>query len=307
VARAVERGVEYRAEGRLWHAATERYRYVSVRAVPLFGATGGVVEWIGTVSDIHERRVATEALARSERQLRDVLDGLTVFVGLVSPDGVLLEANRAALESAGLEADDVIGQPYADTYWWAHSVEVQGKLRDAIARAAGGERVRFDVEARLGPDRFVIIDFTMSPMFDDTGTVTFLVPSGIDITDRLATQRALRESEQRASRKRREIETLYRTAPVGLGVVDGGLRFLRVNERWRRSTVSRPTNTSAARSARSSATWPTGSSRSFARSCAPGARPWTTRSGAGPEASTPIRSAWPATTRCSTIKAGCTR
>jgi len=42
-------------------------------------------------------------------RLRQVFDGIFTFVGLLTPDGVLTEANRAVLEAAALEPSDVIG------------------------------------------------------------------------------------------------------------------------------------------------------------------------------------------------------
>src|ERR687883_635429 len=59
--------------------------------------------------------------------LRDVLDGLFAFVGLLTPDGTLVEANRAALQAAGLRPEDVLGLPFEQTYWWSYSPDVQAR------------------------------------------------------------------------------------------------------------------------------------------------------------------------------------
>ena len=45
------------------------------------------------------------------------------------------------------------------------------------------------------------------------------------------TEEALHQSEQRSHRQLLELETLYRTAPIGLALVDCDLRFLRINEK----------------------------------------------------------------------------
>jgi PAS domain S-box-containing protein len=47
----------------------------------------------------------------------------------------------------------------------------------------------------------------------------------------MQTEEALHQSEQRSHRQHLELETLYRTAPIGLALVDCDLRFLRVNEK----------------------------------------------------------------------------
>src|SRR5262249_49646302 len=110
------------------------------------------------------------------------------------PDGTVLEANKAALDAASLKAEDVIGKPFAETYWWSYSPEVQAKLRDAISRAARGERLRYDARARLAQDRFIDLDFALAPLYDSAGKIAYLIPSGIDISERKRVEEALVDS-----------------------------------------------------------------------------------------------------------------
>ena len=120
---------------------------------------------------------------RAEQRLRRLLDGLFSFVGLLDPEGLILEANQTALDGVDLRREDVIGRPFWETPWWAASPEVRAQLRDAIVRARGGETVRYDVEVCLAGDVRVTMDFQLVPLIED-GEVTGLVPSGIDVTDR---------------------------------------------------------------------------------------------------------------------------
>ncbi len=55
-----------------------------------------------------------------------------------------------------------------------------------------------------------------------------------DLTSERHAIDALRNAEQRANRRLQEIEQLYRTAPVGLALVDQDLRIARMNERLER-------------------------------------------------------------------------
>ncbi len=76
--KAVAHKMIYRGVGRLWNAATDEYRYFTVRAVPLLSSDGSVREWIGAVTDIHERRKATqerEQLLASEQEARRDAEG----------------------------------------------------------------------------------------------------------------------------------------------------------------------------------------------------------------------------------------
>lgn len=127
---------------------------------------------------------------------RAVLDSLFAFAGVLLPDGTLIEANRTALQAAGLSPADVLGKPFPETYWWAYDPTVQARLAAAIACAARGETVRYDVLIRLDAARFTTIDFMLAPLRDPDGQVRFLIPSAIDIAERKQTELALRASER---------------------------------------------------------------------------------------------------------------
>ncbi|MFH0738926.1 MAG: PAS domain-containing protein, partial [Candidatus Omnitrophota bacterium] len=78
--------------------------------------------------EIKERKRAEEALKESERKIRALYDQTFQFIGLMTPDGTLIEANRTALEFSGIELSDVINKPFWQTPWWTHSPELQEKL-----------------------------------------------------------------------------------------------------------------------------------------------------------------------------------
>jgi diguanylate cyclase (GGDEF)-like protein/PAS domain S-box-containing protein len=149
--------------------------------------------------NITERKQMEQSAQLNQKRLRDLIDGLgpSMFVGLMTPQGIMIESNRPGLEAAGLELEDVIGLPFEETYWWTYSQEAQQQLRQSIARAARGEVCRYDVQVRVAEGQLIDIDFSLQPVKDETGAVVFLVPSGSVITERKRTENALRESEQK--------------------------------------------------------------------------------------------------------------
>ena len=126
-----------------------------------------------------------------------MFDSSPEFVGLVSLAGVLLRANRTALEFIGRSEVDVIGREFWTTPWWVHSPELQDSLREAIERAASGEGARIEVTHRDVDGELHEVDFSLAPMFGDDGRVTFITAYGRDITERKRVERALREAERR--------------------------------------------------------------------------------------------------------------
>lgn len=199
--------------------------------VPLLNDSGEIQQILGITHDITRRIQSEEAVRRSERQIRRILDSLFSFVGVMTPDGVLIEANRTAIEAAGLRWQDVLNKPFEEAYWWSYSTEVQNQLRSAIRRAATGELVRYDAVVRVKHNRLITIDFTLVPILDELGQVEYLIPSGIDITERKRAEIALQESQAQIQQQLAEIETIYQSAPIGLSVLDADLRFVRINQR----------------------------------------------------------------------------
>lgn len=123
-----------------------------------------------------------------QKLARITLDEMVQFVCVLTADGILLECNRAALESAGLTRDDVIGKQFWETAWWAVTPRTQEELRRAIRRATRGEHVRYDVEvfAKKRSKETTVIDFTLVPVKDESGSIVFLLSEGRDITEKKA-------------------------------------------------------------------------------------------------------------------------
>ncbi|WP_413436955.1 PAS domain S-box protein [Sulfuriferula sp. GW1] len=175
------------------------------------------------IAIIHHR--TETALKAGKERLRKLIDGIgsETFLGLLTTDGTLIEANRLALAAGGLEPADVLGKPFEHTYWWSYSEPVQQQLRAAIERAALGESSRYDVQVRAAENQFIIIDFSLNPLRDETGKVEFLVPSANVITERKRAEIALQESEAR-------YRLLFEYAPSGIVIANPESYYLDANE-----------------------------------------------------------------------------
>ena len=148
---------------------------------------------LAMIRDVTAHKQVEAALRDSEQKLRKVIDGLgpNTFIGLMSIEGILIEANRPALAAAGLSLAEVLGKPFDQTYWWGYSEPVQEQLRTAMARAAMGEPARYNVQLRVAGGSLVWADFSLNPVLDASGRVTYIVPSANVIDERVRAEDAL--------------------------------------------------------------------------------------------------------------------
>ncbi len=180
-----------------WHRLdTDTHRIVSYGGTMVRSSDNELLAFL-TITDITERKHAEDGLRDSEAHLRRVLDNLFAFVAVLDCGCALREVNRAPLEASGLSFQDVVGKKFWDCYWWTYSEEAQTRVRVACEHALAGEVSRFDIPTRVAGGKLIWIDFQISPLRDEQGRITHLVPSAMDISARRAAEQAANESAER--------------------------------------------------------------------------------------------------------------
>jgi PAS domain S-box-containing protein len=183
------------------------------------------VEFQSVGRDISDRVQAEEALRESERRFRAIFNQTFQFVGLLKPDGTLLEANQTALDFGGIRHADIVNRPFWEARWWTISTETQNQLKDAIARAATGEFVRYEVDVLGAGNSVATIDFSLKPVKDEQGNVILLIPEGRNISDKKQVEEALRHSEAL-------FRSLSESSPMGIFRTDAPGKCIYTNPRY---------------------------------------------------------------------------
>ncbi|MEM9215387.1 MAG: EAL domain-containing protein [Cyanobacteria bacterium P01_F01_bin.150] len=124
-----------------------------------------------------------QQLQATENRFQAIFNQTFQFIGLLDPEGTLLEANQTALEVGGIRLEDVVNRPFWEARWWATSPETPQELKAAIAQARQGKFVRYTVDVLTADDQIITVDFSLRPMLDEHGQVVLLIPEGRDITE----------------------------------------------------------------------------------------------------------------------------
>jgi PAS domain S-box-containing protein len=159
--------------------------------------------------------VATE---RSTANPYAVFENAPIGIHVLDANGVITWANRTELKMLGYRAEEYVGHPIAEFHL---DHDVIAEMLDELRR----DQVLTGREVRLrhkdGSIRIVVIDANV--LWQD-GEFVHARCFTRDVTGRKLSERLVRVQFD-------ELENIYRTAPIGLALIDEEFRFTRINER----------------------------------------------------------------------------
>jgi len=143
-------------------------RDIHVVGHPVLSTSGDLVEFVGTVIDVTERKRAEEERRRSEMELRQMLDFTPQLVSVFGPNRERLYANRVVLDYLGIGLDE----------WRQRSLGIHIHPDDsqrvkACWDRALRKRLWYDVELRLRNMMEAIVGFWLATIRfrDDKGQI----------------------------------------------------------------------------------------------------------------------------------------
>jgi formate hydrogenlyase transcriptional activator len=184
-------GDPFEAEARVRRADGE-YRWQFHRKVPLLCESGVIVKWYGSSIDIEDRKCSEDALRRSEKELRQLIDVIPQQVFVFDSDWEPLFANQRELEYTGLILEEAQSR---DAVARVFHPEDMKKL-EFLRKRALTDGSSFEMEARIrGKDGqyrwFLIRD---NPLRDDAGRVVLWYGTRTDIEDRKRAEGGLQQA-----------------------------------------------------------------------------------------------------------------
>jgi PAS domain S-box-containing protein len=213
--RALEKArTEGRFESEGWRVRKDGTQFwAHVVIDPIRTPTGDILGYAKITRDLSERRLAEEALRRSEQQFKLLVQGVTDYsIYMLDPDGKVTNWNPGAQRIKGYAPEEIIGQHFSRFY--TDEDRENGAPDKALDIAAIEGRIERDGwRVRKDGTRFwanVIIDAVR----DESGRLIGFAKITRDITEQKETQRALEEAR----------EALFQSQKMeAIGQLTGGL------------------------------------------------------------------------------------
>lgn len=186
--------------------------HVWVTASPLMDKDGQVYGAIESVRDITDRKLAEEALHRSEAQYRALIETTNTGFLIIDTEGRVLDANQEYVRLTGRRSlDEIRGRPVLE---WTAPYEAE-KNRQAVERCARDGHIRnFEIDY-ISPSGEVT-PLELNATVVDIGGEARILTLCRDITDRRRAEKLLKESEGK-------FRTLTEKSLVGVYLVQDGL------------------------------------------------------------------------------------
>ena len=192
---AIREKAEWEADYRIVHPDGP-VRDIHVVGHPVLSTSGHLVEFVGTVIDVTERKRAEEERRRSEMEFRLILDLAPQLIAVYGPNRERLYANRTALDYLGISLDEWRHKSFAASVHPDDSERLKTYTDRALSSGAADE-LELRLRKRDGSYRWFLARF--NPLRDEQGRITRWYYTGTDIEDRKQAEDRLRQRKRRSA------------------------------------------------------------------------------------------------------------
>ncbi len=166
----------YEVEFRL-RRADGMYRWHLARAVPMTNAAGAVLRWVGSCTDIEERKQAEEVRVR----LAAIVESSSDAIIAKDLSGVITNWNAGAQQLFGYTEAEALGQ----TIYMLIPPELHAEETSILSRMRAGERIEHYETVRVNQrGERLNVSLTLSPLRDASEKIIGISKIARDITER---------------------------------------------------------------------------------------------------------------------------
>ncbi|MCY7422869.1 MAG: PAS domain S-box protein, partial [Chitinophagaceae bacterium] len=206
------------------------YRWHMAKGNPRYLPDGTFMGYIGVGFDIHESKLAVDALKESEERLRKLIDKAPSPICILKGEDMVLEvANEPVFKVWGVDKS-ALGKPFLEIIPEMKDQPFIGYLLDVYNNGVthyGSEQAAYFKRSN-GETETIYFNFVYQPYRENNGTITGVMVLASDVTEQVVSRKKM---EQQASM----VNNLLMTAPAFICTLLGKEHvYDMINERYQK-------------------------------------------------------------------------
>jgi PAS domain S-box-containing protein len=206
--KATSERVDVETEYRIVHPSGA-VRDIQSTGHPVLDASGDLIELVGTVIDVTERKRAEEELRASESKYRNLVDTTPAFVHTALPNGELDFLNHGWVEYVGVPLKDLLGWGWTSQI---HPEDVEAFVERWLSSVRSGEPFLAESRVRRADGEYRWFIHHKEPLRNELGQIVKWYGSSIEIEERKIAEQRIREQET-------ELRQILDLTPQHIGVL----------------------------------------------------------------------------------------
>ncbi len=218
--KAVQANLPFQSEHR-FRRPDATVTWVLAQAIAELDEAGVVKGYVGTITDISDRKQVEAALQESEERFRAIFDLAAVGIALTDLEGTWLLMNQKFCDLVGYSPAEMRLRTFQEI---THPEDLAVDM-EYNRQLLAGEIETFSLEKRyIHKQGFEVwVNINVSLVSSPTGEPKYLIGVVQDIHDRKALEKELALRQAR-------FDAFFTSAPVGLEIIDDQMRFVHINE-----------------------------------------------------------------------------
>jgi two-component system, chemotaxis family, CheB/CheR fusion protein len=183
----------FQIEYRLRHH-TGDYRWISARGVPRFRSDGALEGYIGACLDIHDVKMAEQAVKESQERYRTLTEVIPQLVWTCLPDGACDYLSRQWVDYTGLDELDQLGLNWLSRV--VHPDDQPRTLEHWMGAVAGKHPYDIEYRIRRHDGEYRWFKTRGTPIRNEAGEIVHWFGTCTDVHDQKLANKRIEESER---------------------------------------------------------------------------------------------------------------
>ena len=142
------------------------------------------VKIIKTIENLINNKTLEKERSKLERRFETIFEQSQQWLFILSSNGILVNANQAALDAIETDTDTIHNKYLWDTPWWSNSLSTQQLIKSSIKNTASGKSCINEISLTNSKNIKNYYELTIKPIVSDTNITDQILVECRDITTR---------------------------------------------------------------------------------------------------------------------------